>query len=716
MRECVAAWNRKNLLIAWILGTFCSCGLMLSLTKEATAQNSQGLNFKNQFLVQVRTFYLSFSADRLKTFLLLLVLAALIYIGREIGADRKRQILLIVFAISCSFAQLISMSYKSAGSWDLLFGNGLNRARALWKGIALALVCYYILKILYHVSLKYLIREQTERSAAGILKGAESKIKKCGRILLEEHSPRAFWLSVGLMMLCWLPYFVIFYPGTSNEDTVIQLMEYFHIHSYINDMTAAAWADAFITNHHPYLLTLLFGGFIRLGLALGDIRLGVALYSLLHMVFLAGIFSGGMLYLDHVGVDRRRLGWIRLTVMFLPIFPLYSICMVKDTIYAAFCLIYILMMYEVTRTRGAALGSTKQNAALFAVGLLMMLTKVYGMYILVIVGVVYLLHYRKYALRTVASIFVPVLLYKLVFLNLLLPALGVAPGGIQEGLSVMIQQTSRYVTEYGDEVTEKERAAIDEVLVYDEIPEDYNPELSDPVKKKWRQDYTQEELSAYYHVWFEMFLKHPDVYVESLFHNTYQYYDMDKISSLEYYEFDTYLQETDEEREYAWLYVKNLRRFEEARYVVNQMILLLQKIPVLNLLMSIGMLPWILWFFVYLYIFRGRGRYVETLLIPLITFAVCLVSPDNGNYRYIMPIMFALPYLGVLCYTDEGMSEPRAAGTDLQEQRSRLRSCGSSEADYECPLYFAGERFEFYKNRIISIERKTGMEEKYHGD
>ena len=113
------------------------------------------------------------------------------------------------------------------------------------------------------------------------------------------------------------------------------------------------------------------------------------------------------------------------------------------------------------------------------------------------------------------------------------------------------------------------------------------------------------------------------------------------------------MQENDEEHAYTWLYVENLPRFEEERYVVNQMILLLQKIPGLNVFMSVGLLPWILWFFVYSYIFQKRARYAETLLIPVITFGVCLLSPDNGNYRYIMPIMFALPYLGVLCYTDQ---------------------------------------------------------------
>lgn len=36
------------------------------------------------------------------------------------------------------------------------------------------------------------------------------------------------------------------------------------------------------------------------------------------------------------------------------------------------------------------------------------------------------------------------------------------------------------------------------------------------------------------------------------------------------------------------------------------------------------------------------------LLIPVLTVAICLLSPDNGNSRYVEPIFYALPPLMVL--------------------------------------------------------------------
>ena len=159
---------------------------------------------------------------------------------------------------------------------------------------------------------------------------------------------------------------------------------------------------------------------------------------------------------------------------------------------------------------------------------------------------------------------------------------------------------------------------------------------------------TSEELTAYFKVWFEMFLKHPDVYVESLLNNTYQYYDINKISNLEYYEFDDYLIDNDENREYTQLYVEPDENYETQRYVVNQIVLALQKVPFINVFMSLGMLPWIMVFFLIYNVFRGRKKDLALLVVPFLTIAVCMVSPDNGNSRYVMPMLYLLPFLFAL--------------------------------------------------------------------
>ncbi len=142
-----------------------------------------------------------------------------------------------------------------------------------------------------------------------------------------------------------------------------------------------------------------------------------------------------------------------------------------------------------------------------------------------------------------------------------------------------------------------------------------------------------------------MFLKHPEVYVESVLHNTYQYYDINKISSLVYYKFNDYLQLHDKEGQYTYLYVENTEEYLEQRYAINQLVLFSEKVPIVNIFASIGLWPW-LFLFALLYNLKWKKKEAQALLlVPLITIAVCMVSPDNGNTRYVMPLLYTLPFL-----------------------------------------------------------------------
>lgn len=60
-------------------------------------------------------------------------------------------------------------------------------------------------------------------------------------------------------------------------------------------------------------------------------------------------------------------------------------------------------------------------------------------------------------------------------------------------------------------------------MSYDGIKENYNPEISDFVKNTFREE-SEDKLSEYFKIWFEMFLKHPMVYVEATLNNTFAYY------------------------------------------------------------------------------------------------------------------------------------------------------------------------------------------------
>lgn len=653
MTEFTIRLRVRDFWISLVVGIYASLGAFVALSRQATIENSPEIDLTSTIMLYTRTLYRSFSGNRLRTFLFALVIGLLVYIALQLRRTNRERLGIFLFSLLFASAQLVAMIFKKWGGYYLMMEAmeelgvaEIQPIRLFLKWSAYLIICYFLVAVLLEFFHRIAVQSQV------IVRDGE-----------KMHWAIRMCLMALFILLAWLPYFFIFYPGTSNEDTVIMIMEYNEIPSYIQKMTSVQADDIFITNHHPVILTYIFSWFINIGLHFGDVRIGVALYALLQMAALSLTFSGALQYLHFSGVSMKRIIVLQIFFMFFPIFPLYAICMLKDTVYAAFCLMFVLMMHYVARTRGEAFSKKRFVAGFFAVGCMMALTKVYAIYILLLVTIVYLIKYRRYWLRILTATALPPILYKAVFCGLLLPALHIAPGGVQEALSVPFQQTARYVVTYGDEVTEEEKAAIDAILPYEKLAKKYNPELSDPVKKYYNQEATKKEQKAYFKVWWQMFRKHPEVYVESLIHNTYQYYDINKISSLVYYKFNDYLQLHDEEGQYESLYVVNDEETLELRYAVNQLVLFLEKVPVVNIFASIGLWPW-LYLFAFLYNLCYKKHAQQALLVvPIITLAVCMVSPDNGNTRYVMPLLYVLPFLiplelmpddqGAICYRED---------------------------------------------------------------
>lgn len=626
MNLYVAKINRKQLLRCLIVGIFAAAGMLVSLKISTKFLNPTSLEGSNSFIWFWTNMQRSMSANRFLQMALAIFLTVLFYGAHQIKSSKRERLCAICFAVLFSLMQMIGMSYVKTASWDMLFGSTIAFVRFLWKWSAYVITIYEILRVLF-----WYFHD-----------------KKIGIPQIEEGTfSRKKILNVAVILfVCWLPYFFIFYPGTGNIDTDVQIMQFFQMPTYVQSMSPVQGADIFFTSHHPFILTLLFGGFVKLGLTLfQSAASGVAMYVICHMGFTSIVFATGIQYLEHVGVSQSRRVITRRILMFLPIFPLYAICMVKDTIFAAFCLLFMLMMFEVVRTKGEVFHSKKFNILMFLNGFMIMLTKNQGIYIIFLIGIIYLIFYRRYFKQILVIFFVSVLLFKVGYTDIFLTAMNVAPGGVQEALSVPFQQTARYVSEYPDEVTDEEKEAISAILPYEDLASKYDPELSDPVKRHFNQESTSEDLKAYFKVWFQMFFKHPGVYVQATLNNTYQYFYLSHTSKMEYYEFDPYISEHDENQTHPELYITNLKCFDTAREFIKQVVLALGKLPIVNLIFTIGILPWMILFCFIMYIVRHRSQYLTALLIPILTICVCIVSPDNGNFRYVMPLVYTIPFL-----------------------------------------------------------------------
>jgi hypothetical protein len=564
----------------------------------------------------------SFSVDAIVGACVTLGALALLYYLRRIRPTMPERVMACCFGFLFSCMQLIGWSYENYGSWDALVGSRFIEFRALvvLAGQTLLFACL----ALYGFRL-------VDRLVSG-----------------EEGTGRLSWkhflLAAGLVILCWLPYYYLFFPGMGNPDTSMQIAWALHYPQDWLQYSPVRGPEIYATNHHPYFTTVLFGLFAKIGLRInGNIYYGVALYNLLQMILTALAMTGAWFYLRRIGLRGRycKVGLV-FTALF-PLFPLYAITMLKDSLFSLACLTFSLLLFETARTRGESLKKIWFDALLFLNALLVALSKNQGVYFVAVAAVVCLIFCRQ-RIRAVVTLIVPVLLFQYVWLQILLPAWNVAPGGKQEVLGLLFQQTARYVTMYPEDVTEEEADAIRAVIDYDHLAELYKPTLADPVKFTYNQDATEEELSAYYQAWKSMFRRHPDAYVQAFLHNIYGSFYTERQTALSYTDFDDR-----EGSQHPDLYVEKTERLEKAQPIVLILLPAIQHLPGIGMLFCIGFYPWVI-LFIFLDTLR-RKRYAQILsqLPAILSVAVLLLAPVSGSYRYAMPMIYMIPFLLSTC-------------------------------------------------------------------
>lgn len=324
-------------------------------------------------------------------------------------------------------------------------------------------------------------------------------------------------LTAVLIFACWLPWLVSLYPGAMIYDTYYQISQCYPVWSPEGFSIGAVWGvpDGFrFSDHHPILVTLLYGSFARASQALtGSWDAGVFAFAALQCAGTALAFSCALGTLGRHGAPS----WLRLAALLLicsvPVYGDYASTVVKDSLFSGIYVLWFSQLVEVIATRGASLGRPGFLAASFATACLLALTRKTGAYVAVPTLALLALLYRPGRFRLAAQAAGVALLVWGVLPGAVFPALSVSPGGRQEALGTLFQQTARCALLFPGEMTAGEAAAVESVLG-EGFADRYKPKWADPVKYGFDPDASAGELGDYLGVWARQGLRHPDVYAE----------------------------------------------------------------------------------------------------------------------------------------------------------------------------------------------------------
>lgn len=467
------------------------------------------------------------------------------------------------------------------------------------------------------------------------------------RRLYRKHSWLIAWIGI---MLVFIFHILLRYPGVMGYDNWDELGYYFGYDTY--------------TTAQPVFHTWILGTFVKFGIFLGSANLGLFLLVMFQALIMSAVLSYSLFLMKKWGVFL----WIRILAMGIycitPYYVGYVSFPVKDYLYTAFFLLFILSIMELIILKQ----SYWENCCLKSIWVIsscfMILFRKNGMYIYVPVICLLLIKLVKNCINK-ESEKVHWKKVRTVIICLILPlALAKGISGFieyyyhveqdspKEMFSLPFQQTARYVRDYGTEVTEDEKQAIEKVLDYNSLAEIYSEVTADPVKTTYHAQNTK-ELMGYFTVWFRQFLKHPVCYIESFWNQNYYIFSLDTDNIV--YNKNCHVGE-EIKMESGLLDVVYFEIPEWMHGIDSVMVSyysLMTRFPIIGMFSNVAFYI-ILMIVIIVYMLHDKCKWELLVMFPLLlSFFTVLLAPQIMNQpRYAFPIIYAMPTaVAFYCYT-----------------------------------------------------------------
>lgn len=437
-----------------------------------------------------------------------------------------------------------------------------------------------------------------------------------------------------LLLLCWLPAFLSIFPGVFSYDAYAEWMQV---------KTGA------ITSHHPVVHVLLTGGLMEAFHRLtGNYNSGIAAYTLLQMFVTANILSLTVCYMGQKGIGRTGRLLTLFFYGFSPVIQLFAICTTKDVLFSAFELLFFLLVIQLTREPSHFFESKKLQIGFVLAAFCTMIFRNNGLYIVLLMLPLLAFQYRKYLKKLFLLIAGILLLYGL-YRGPVYAVLSVTPGGVEEMLSVPIQQMARVYHYDYDSLNPEDLDLLYQILPHENL-DSYKSTVADPVKSGFCQEGFSAHRKEFIRLWIQWGIEHPLTYINSFLIGTVDYWypgavvDGYKDSYGKSSYFDYRVAEPGEEN----VLLPKLHRFYETISWDKKA----QQFPLAFLVLSPGWYLLVFFtIFMYLWCYRKK-RLLLPLMILLLSVATVLLGPI-ALVRYVLILFYAFPVLIALFFRTE---------------------------------------------------------------
>ncbi len=542
------------------------------------------------------------------------------------GLSRGGRLALGLISLLVSFCAVFGCSYVIGQGYPAL-------PLPLELVLAAVLTCVVAQLLLF---LESWIAKLAHRAACG-------EVGRLGRFV-PAWNARSILLFAAIMALFWLPWAIANFPGSTYWDTYYQMYQVYpenHPISIIpwEEIAGKTHTDAYLVDHHPVFTTLVYGAFaLASDMLTGDWMAGVFCFTTLQGLAHVFVFTLSVAYLRHIGCPNVVCLGCYLYFCVAPFISTWALCMVKDSFFGLFFMLYMLLLCEIVRTQGTALSRKSIVVALCICALMLCLTKKTGLFVVVPTAVVLAALYRTHVLAALLQGVACVAIMCLVLPLIVFPAFNVAPGGAQEALGPLFQQTARVVKDHPEDVTAHEEDAIREVLDFDKLADEYAFDFEDAVKYRYDLDASGEDIAAYLQVYISQGLRHPDSYFGAWMGLAGFYVAPCAYANIRMVTVDTKMGSP--ARPMLW----NPDELDGYRLAMDGAYRTVASIPILDLPLLI--VTYAFWLpSICLFVALARRVKIGVLFVPFVVLlGFCIIAPVY-DARYVVPIFDAIPLL-----------------------------------------------------------------------
>lgn len=335
-------------------------------------------------------------------------------------------------------------------------------------------------------------------------------------VLFEEKKGfplKGFWITVGILLICMLPFLLINFPAVMTPDSLSQYRQIIGTQHY--------------SDHHPWPHTMLFSLFYHIGFALTkDTYAAIAFYTVAQMllVALAEAYVWAALY--EMGLKKKYCVAGILVFVICPYNLVYSVTIWKDILFSMAVMVLCVTLFQLYEQMRDGMHGKIRDWILYGISAFSVcMLRHNGLYGFLVVAVILLiLFWKKW--KVLVPVSVGILCACFIIKGPVMDAMEVTPGQFVNKLCIPLQQVCRVVAKELP-VEPEEMELITKIGDVSFVIENYEGACADPMKE-WveagNQEYLVTHKGDYLKLWIRLGLRYPAEYEQAFVDQTKGYW------------------------------------------------------------------------------------------------------------------------------------------------------------------------------------------------